>query len=33
MDGPEAWGANECFLNPTTFALYTFLPNPLYIGF
>jgi hypothetical protein len=32
MDGSEAWGANDYFLNPTTFALYSFLPN-CYIGF
>jgi len=28
MDGPEAWGANDYFFDPTTFASYKFLPNP-----
>ena len=33
MDGPEAWGANDYFFDPTTFASYTFFTQSVYIGF
>jgi len=33
MDGPEAWVANDYFFDPTTYASYTFLPNPFILDF
>ena len=32
-DGPEAWGANDYFFDPTTFDSCSFLPNPFIFDF